>query len=133
MPNTSSTGCDAIEQDVQEACTGTPTNVSVSTFTLLSSVSDAETQSTASQRKPDVSQIVREAIAGELESLIPSLRESMMKPQGIIHDGISCSICKISPIVGSRYYCTTCDFDICESCEPEHMCNLIKYKTQSVV
>ena len=35
-PNTSSTGCDAIEQEFQEACTGTPTNVSVSTFTLLS-------------------------------------------------------------------------------------------------
>lgn len=86
-----------------------------------------------SKPKVDASQLVREAVAAELESLIPSLRESMMKPQGIIHDGITCSLCSVSPIVGARYYCASCDMDICESCEPEHMCNLIKYKSQSVV
>lgn len=96
---------------------------------MISSVSDAETQST--NVRQNVSEIVREAIASELEVLIPSLRASM-KPE-LIHEGVVCSICSVTPIVGPRYYCNQCNMDICEVCEPDHMHNLIKYKTHSII
>jgi hypothetical protein len=34
-----------------------------------------------------------------------------------IHEGHQCSACKVSPIIGYRFMCTTCGISLCESCE----------------
>jgi len=35
-----------------------------------------------------------------------------------IHEGVTCDICLISPIVGIRYKCSVCpDFDLCQECQ----------------
>ena len=33
------------------------------------------------------------------------------------HEGVSCSVCPVDPIVGYRFFCTSCGVSICESCE----------------
>lgn len=39
-------------------------------------------------------------------------------PVSLIHPGIRCDGCSMSPIVGDRYTCTECsDFDLCTACE----------------
>jgi Zinc finger, ZZ type len=38
--------------------------------------------------------------------------------KGVLHYGVACQGCGLSPIRGIRYQCNTCDeFDFCESCE----------------
>ena len=50
------------------------------------------------------------------------------------HNGIKCDICEIEPIVGIRYKCKDCIFNICEDCEEkfenngEHVHKLIKMR-----
>jgi len=35
-----------------------------------------------------------------------------------VHDGISCDLCHVLPIVGTRYKCATCnDYDMCQTCQ----------------
>ncbi len=36
---------------------------------------------------------------------------------GMIHSNISCASCSVTPIVGVRYQCTTCNINLCEKCE----------------
>jgi hypothetical protein len=37
---------------------------------------------------------------------------------GFVHRGIRCSLCEMTPIIGTRYRCVNCaNFDLCESCE----------------
>jgi hypothetical protein len=39
-----------------------------------------------------------------------------------IHRGVTCDMCRVSPITGLRYKCTVCpDFDMCESCEAKRL------------
>jgi len=39
------------------------------------------------------------------------------KPE-VKHQGLSCDICKVTPIVGIRYHCSVCsDYDLCANCE----------------
>ena len=45
-----------------------------------------------------------------------------------VHNGYSCGLCSVNPIVGFRYFCTICKISVCEACEPSHECNMIKYK-----
>ena len=33
-----------------------------------------------------------------------------------IHNWFVCDICKCSPLLGVRFSCTQCDFDVCEHC-----------------
>jgi len=38
-----------------------------------------------------------------------------------VHERITCDVCHISPIIGTRYKCTVCrDFDLCGKCETEN-------------
>lgn len=38
--------------------------------------------------------------------------------RAVVHDGITCDMCKRSPIQGPRYQCTVCkDYDMCWQCE----------------
>ena len=59
-----------------------------------------------------------------LESIRMVIREEIGKPNsmkisGLMfkHTGVKCSSCKMSPIVGIRYKCSTCDVNFCEECE----------------
>ena len=52
----------------------------------------------------------------------PSASASASAPAGpAVHAGVTCDGCRLSPIVGNRYHCTTCvvpgGFDLCEQCE----------------
>jgi len=50
-----------------------------------------------------------------------------------IHNGVSCSYCKRSPIIGYRYKCMKCpDYNLCQICEKvvEHEHNFIRYATE---
>lgn len=39
---------------------------------------------------------------------------------GFVHRGITCNMCSVSPICGTRYKCANClDYDLCEVCEPK--------------
>lgn len=51
----------------------------------------------------------------------------------IVHDGVCCDMCKMSPIMGLRYKCSVCpNYDLCEKCEmenwKEHNHPMIKYR-----
>jgi hypothetical protein len=39
-------------------------------------------------------------------------------PALVVHTGVTCDGCRVSPIVGTRFKCTECvNFDLCETCE----------------
>lgn len=39
-------------------------------------------------------------------------------PQRALHEGVSCDMCKVSPIPGTRYKCGNCpNYDLCMWCE----------------
>ena len=40
-----------------------------------------------------------------------------------IHFGVQCDGCGVTPIIGTRYKCTECDFDYCEQCEKQNAKN----------
>lgn len=44
------------------------------------------------------------------------------KASNVIHTGITCDECGLTPIVGVRYHCTVRpDFDLCEACEAKNI------------
>jgi hypothetical protein len=46
---------------------------------------------------------------------------SLFQSTNAIHKGITCFLCKISPIVGHRFKCSVCvNFDLCNLCEEKH-------------
>ena len=55
-------------------------------------------------------------------------------PSGVLHSGVTCDTCGMSPIRGIRYKCATCDnYDLCEKCEHEigHEHALLKIRVPS--
>ena len=52
------------------------------------------------------------------------------------HHGIACRKCGMDPIIGYRYKCSVCDYDLCEACEEnnyetqEHPHNFIKMRNE---
>lgn len=35
----------------------------------------------------------------------------------VVHDGVCCNVCTLSPITGTRWKCSECpDYDMCHSC-----------------
>ena len=44
------------------------------------------------------------------ENLIPNLT---------IHDNVTCDVCQATPIVGVRFVCQLCNYNLCEGCEVE--------------
>jgi hypothetical protein len=52
------------------------------------------------------------------------------KKKGVVHKNISCSNCKTGEdIIGTRYECIKCSYNLCEDCEvkDEHVHPLIKF------
>jgi len=49
----------------------------------------------------------------------PAVFVPVPAPSGpVVHDGVTCDGCQVSPIVGIRYKCFVCrDFDLCAACE----------------
>ena len=35
----------------------------------------------------------------------------------VSHSGYECVVCKITPILGNRYFCSECEISLCEPCE----------------
>eukprot|EP00128_Syssomonas_multiformis_P014226 Colp12_sorted_trinity150504_noHs@11841 len=51
-------------------------------------------------------------------NLLHAIAEDQTKKDGYVHRGITCNICRTSPIRGLRYKCANCaDYDLCEICE----------------
>ena len=39
----------------------------------------------------------------------------------VVHEGVGCDVCRVSPLVGRRYQCVVChNYDVCENCEGSH-------------
>lgn len=75
---------------------------------------------------------IKNLIRQELETAVPGIFDKLMnesdekkpveieesKEAPVVHDGVQCDGCKVSPIVGVRYKCAVCkDFDYCAKCE----------------
>jgi len=60
--------------------------------------------------------------AGKMfEKMKKSQISSSLMQSTVIHSGVTCDGCKVSPIVGNRYKCTICsNFDYCETCEEKN-------------
>lgn len=59
--------------------------------------------------------VIEKIIQSQNEQLAGKINPSSEK---ILHFGVTCNGCGISPIEGSRFKCTVCDnFDYCEKCE----------------
>jgi len=55
------------------------------------------------------------------EKMKKSQISSSLMQSTVIHSGVTCDGCKVSPIVGNRYKCTICsNFDYCETCEEKN-------------
>lgn len=70
--------------------------------------------------------IMRSQNKGYLKFQIISKKEGVCMQEVLIsnatHVGVTCDECKMSPIVGIRYKCTTRpDFDLCQSCESKKL------------
>jgi sequestosome 1 len=59
-------------------------------------------------------------------------KEESKEPLGqVVHQGVECDGCQVSPIVGHRYKCSVCqDFDFCSNCEEkiDHLHPFLKIK-----
>lgn len=54
----------------------------------------------------------------ELKTEPPQAEASEAKPTEVVHEGVVCDGCEMTPIVGIRFKCHECpDFDLCASCE----------------
>ena len=56
-----------------------------------------------------------------------------------VHDGIKCDICLKMPIIGCRYKCSICNYNLCENCEEKnanshiHNHNFIKLRIKEAL
>lgn len=71
-------------------------------------------------------EIVSKLVDKRINSLVPCMKEKVQSGEqpvsqsqsDLIHKGIECKGCAMSPITGIRYKCPTCvDFNFCKSCE----------------
>ncbi len=64
--------------------------------------------------------IIREEvdkIRTDIRALVQSEVSTQFVP--VVHPGVACSVCRITPIVGCRYRCPECreEYNLCEQCE----------------
>ena len=67
-------------------------------------------------------EVITKMVDERINSMIPILREKILKGEepiaeinsDLVHNGVACKSCNMSPINGIRYKCPTCvDFNIC--------------------
>ena len=84
-------------------------------------------------------EIVSKLVDKRINSLVPCMKEKVQSGEqsvsqsksDLIHKGVECQGCAMSPIAGIRYKCPTCvNFNLCESCEEkiDHDHPLLKIK-----
>lgn len=45
-------------------------------------------------------------------------QQQQQQQQQVVHGGVTCDVCGVSPITGSRYNCSVCyNYDLCSNCE----------------
>eukprot|EP00040_Diaphanoeca_grandis_P031744 m.190498 g.190498 ORF g.190498 m.190498 type:complete len:416 (+) comp32405_c11_seq5:140-1387(+) len=63
--------------------------------------------------------------SSNLLKLLYNIASEQAKKEGHVHRGITCNVCKVSPLRGIRYKCLNCvDYDVCEDCEQVDRHNL---------
>jgi len=78
--------------------------------------------------KSKITEIAQENTNKILEKYVKYLshqkNNQIMPINKAVHEGVSCDVCHVKPIVGDRYKCNTCtDWDLCSNCEEENSLN----------
>ena len=83
---------------------------------------DEEGQKIVSQSQMNNQKTAEESKKIELENLLDDNNEEgvFFSNIKVTHQGITCGVCNKENIVGIRYKCKDCNFNICEDCEEEY-------------
>jgi hypothetical protein len=119
-------------------------------FELLTNVQNALNKNQNEFKPKDVFQAVKESVKGtKAEKNIEKAKRQCKKGKGfffkklikgflsggacqeqnsqkpnVVHHGITCDGCSVSPVVGVRYKCSECpDYDLCQDCEAKDVHN----------